>query len=134
VGNSRRANVFDAAVAIYDRAEIVEGSFPATEQHGHNGEMHLIDERSPKVLPDGGRPAPHKNITATSSITSCAQSLVDPAVNEMEGSSPLHFDGGTRLVSENEDRMSKGRLLSPPAGPLAVAPRSTYRTEHVSDS
>jgi hypothetical protein len=34
-------------------------------------------------------------------------------------------------VSKHEDRVVKGRFLSPPAGPLALAPGSTYRAEHV---
>ena len=35
------------------------------------------------------------------------------------------------MVSEYEDRVMKGRFLSPPACPLTVIPRATYRTEHV---
>ena len=49
----------------------------------------------------------------------------------MESCSSLHFDRSMRVVSEHEDRVMKGGLLSPPAGPLAIAPGSTYRPEHV---
>src|ERR1039458_6937977 len=49
----------------------------------------------------------------------------------MEGCSPLHLYRSMRLVSEHEDRVMIGGVLSPPAGPLALVPRSTYRAEHV---
>src|SRR5450631_779261 len=35
------------------------------------------------------------------------------------------------MVSEHEDRVMKGRILSPPAGPIALAPWATYWAEHV---
>ena len=34
-------------------------------------------------------------------------------------------------MSQDEDWMTKGRFLSPPAGPIALVPRATYRAEHV---
>jgi hypothetical protein len=112
-------------------AEILEESLAAAEQHGDDGEMHLVDEPSTKVLPDGGSPAPQQNITVTGSFACCAQSRLDPAIDKMEGGSPLRFDGGTRVVREHEDRVMKRGLCSPPAGPVAVASRPTDRTEHV---
>jgi hypothetical protein len=35
------------------------------------------------------------------------------------------------VVSEHEDWVMKRGILSPPAGPIAFAPRATYRSEHV---
>jgi hypothetical protein len=92
--------------------------------------MHFIDQRSSKVLPDGGRSASDKDILIIGRFGGCAEICFDPAVNEMEGRSPLHFDRSMWLVSEDEDRVTNGGPLSPPTAPLAVAPRSTYRAEH----
>ena len=54
VGNGWRTNVFHAAVVTSNGAEVVEQSFTATEQDRHNRNVHFIDQRSTKVLPDGG--------------------------------------------------------------------------------
>jgi len=123
MGNGRGTHVLDAAVVVCAGAEIVEESFAAAEQHGHSCEVQLVDQRSTKVLPDGGRPAPHKNITAASSFTSCTQGCLDPAVDEMEGGSTLHFDRRVRVVRKYENWMMEGGFLAPPARPLDVDPK-----------
>src|ERR1022692_382349 len=84
-----------------------------------------------KVLPDGGCATSDKNITVTRCSACCAASRFDTAVDEIEGGSSLHLNWRMRVVSEHEDRVMKGGILSPPAGPLALAPRATYWTEHV---
>jgi hypothetical protein len=33
-------------------------SVPATEQHRHDGDVHLIDQARTKILPNGAGPAP----------------------------------------------------------------------------
>jgi hypothetical protein len=43
VSDGWRTHVFDALVVINTRAEILEESFAATEQHGHKCQMHLVD-------------------------------------------------------------------------------------------
>jgi hypothetical protein len=58
VGNGWRANMFDTAVVISTGAEIIEQPFAGTQQDRYNHKMHLIDQRSTKVLPDGGAPPP----------------------------------------------------------------------------
>ena len=45
VGNGWRTNVLRTAVVASTGAEIVEQSFAATQQDGHNRNMHFIDER-----------------------------------------------------------------------------------------
>src|SRR5579883_2095160 len=131
MGNGRGTHVFDAPVVVCAGAEIVEESFAAAEQHWHNCEVHLVDEGSTKVLPDRVRPAPHKNITAASSFTSGTQRCLDPAVDEMEGRSPLHFDRRMRVVRKYKDLVMEGGFFSPPARPLGLTPRAADRTEHV---
>ena len=115
VGNGWRTNVFHTAVVTSTGAEIVEQSFTATEQDRHNRNVHFIDQRSTKVLPDGGCATSHQDITVTGRFEGCSESFFDPAVDEMEGCSPLHFDRSMRLVSEHEDRVTKRRILSPPS-------------------
>jgi hypothetical protein len=123
--------VFDTSVVADAGAEIAEEWFAATQQDWHDHKMHFIDERRTKVLPDRGCTSSDKDILITGRFGGCAEGCFDPTVDEMECRPPLHFDWGTRLVGEHEDRMTKGRLLPPPAGPLALAPRATYRAEHV---
>jgi hypothetical protein len=65
VGNGRRTDVLDAVIVAGARAKIVKESLTAIEQDWYNGEMHFIDERRTKVLPDGGRAAADKNIIVT---------------------------------------------------------------------
>jgi hypothetical protein len=65
VGNSRRTNVLNAVIVAGARAKIVKESLAATEQDRYNCEMHFIDERSTKILPDGGCAAANKNIAVT---------------------------------------------------------------------
>src|ERR1700677_893171 len=44
---------------------------------------------------------------------------------------PLHFERRTRMVGQHEDRVMKGRILSPPRRPPVLAPRATEGAEHV---
>src|SRR5579862_1689819 len=87
VGNGWRANVFDTAVVISTGAEVVEEPFAGTQQDRRNHKMHLIDQRSTKVLPDGGRTASDKDILIPGRFGGCAESCFDPALNEMKGCS-----------------------------------------------
>jgi hypothetical protein len=93
--------------------------------------MQFIDERSPKVLPDRGCATSNENIPIARRIEGCVESFFDPAVDEMEGCSSLHFERRARVVSEHEDWVVKGGIFPPPTGPLARLPRATYRAEHV---
>jgi len=131
VGYGWRTYVFNAPVITSAGAEIVEESFASTEQDRHDRQMQFIDERIAKVLPDGGCAASDEDITFTRCFESCAESCPDPAVDEMEGCSPLHFDWRTWMVSEYEHRVVKRGILSPPAVPIGSAPRATNRSEHV---
>ena len=127
VDNVRRTNVFDAPVVTGVGAEIVEESFAAPQQDGHYRNMHFIDERSAQVLPDGGYATSDKDITVTGRLEGCTEGCFSPTVNEIKGCSTPHFDRSTRFVSEYEHRVMKGGFLSPPTGPVALAP-----TGHVS--
>jgi hypothetical protein len=123
--------MLDTAIVARTRAEIIEESFAATQQDGHHHQMQLIDERGTKVLPDGGRSTSEKDIVVTGGIEGCTEGCFDSTFNEIESCSPLHFDRSMRLVSKHEHRVVEGGNLSPPAGPLALAPRSSDRAEHV---
>ena len=94
VGDGWRTHVFHAAIVVGAMSGIVEESFPATEQHGHDCKMQFINTPRAEVLPNGGRTAPHQNIAAARSFKRCAESYVDPAVDEMEGGSPFLSIGG----------------------------------------
>ncbi len=127
VDKGRRTNVFDTAVVTGAGAEIVEESFAATQQDGHNRNMHFVDERSTQVLPDGGCAASDKHVMVTGRLEGCTESRFNPTVNEIKGCSPLHFDRSTRFVGEHEHRVMKGGV------PLPTSRSSRSRpTGHVS--
>ena len=91
MGHRWRTNVLHATVVISTGAEIAEKSFAATQQDRHDRNVHFVDERSTKVLPDGGRAASYEDVTDTSRFDGRPVSFFDPTVDEIEGRSPLHL-------------------------------------------
>src|SRR5580698_7606206 len=83
VDKGRRTNVFDTAIVTGARATIVEESLAATQQDGHNRNMHLINERSTQVLLDSGCATSDKDITVSGRLECCTEGYFNPAVNEI---------------------------------------------------
>ena len=92
VDKVRRTNVFDAAIVTASWAEIVKEPFAAPQQDRHYRQMHFIDERSTQVLPDGGCATSDKDIAVTGRLKGRTECGFSPAIDEMKGCSPLHFD------------------------------------------
>jgi hypothetical protein len=92
VGNGWRTYVFNAPVTTGTGAEIVEESFASTEQDRHKRQMYFIDWRGTKVLPDGGCATSDEDVSATRCFEGGTESSFDPAVDEIEGCSPLHLN------------------------------------------
>ena len=90
-----RAHVFDALVVIVAVGNmIVEESFATPEQDRHNHQMHLIDERSTQVLPNGGCTASDQYITVARCFEGCVESCFDPTVDEVKRCPPCISIGG----------------------------------------
>ena len=81
--------------------------------------MNLIDERSSKVLPDGGCPASDKNITITRCFEGCAAGDEDPFV-ELHTSNPeriveiLVGPGGVTIKRDRVIAHEQSRHCLPP--------------------
>lgn len=91
VGHGGRTHVFDAVIVGHAGAEIFEELLTASEQDGHNREVHLIDERRTKVLPDGGRTTSDKNIKIARRFSGGAERGFNPGFDKEEGRASLHF-------------------------------------------
>ena len=80
--------MFHTEIVTSTWPEIFEQSLAVTQQDGHNRDVHFIDQRSTKVLPDSGCATTYKDITVIGRFEGCFQSFFDPTVDEMEGCPP----------------------------------------------
>jgi hypothetical protein len=132
VDDGRRCHKFDAAVsttcAIVD---MIKQSFAGAQQDGHDHQVELIDQAGPQVLLDGRHATAKPDITLASGIAGPFQRRPDAIINEVECRSAVHREGWPGMVGEDEHRVVVRRVLAPPASPLAVAPRTADRAEHV---
>ena len=94
VDNGWRTRVFDAAIIARAGTEVVEQSLTATQQNGHDHELQFVDQRSPKVLPDGGRTASDEHIAISRRLQGCAESRLNPTVHERNVVPPFMVIGG----------------------------------------
>src|SRR5207342_3552433 len=93
--------------------------------------VQLIEEARPEELPDRARPAGDQDVLAARGLARLFEGRLDAAVDEVERRAALHRDGRMGVVSEHVRRVVVRLFVSPPAGPLLVAPWSSDRTEHV---
>src|SRR5579859_5705192 len=111
--------------------ETVEEPLAAAEQDRHDYKVHFVDQAGAEVLLNGGRAAAEPHVPAVRGSVCLLQRGLDAIGYEMERRAALHRDRGARIVGEHEDRVMVRRVVSPPALPLVVAPRSADWTEHV---
>ena len=58
----------DAAIAKFQRVDIVEQMFAGAHEDGRKGEMHFIDEPGVKILADGGHAAAEADVLAVGGV------------------------------------------------------------------
>ena len=127
----RCADELDALVAAGRVAEIVEEPLPVAQEDRRDRHVQLIEEARPEELPDRARPAGDQDVFAARGLPRLLERRLDAAVDEVERRAALHRDGRMGVVGEHVRGVVVRRIVSPPAGPLLIAPGSSDRTEHV---
>src|SRR6516165_11489341 len=104
---------------------------PGAEQHGADGEMQLIDQRGPQVLPNCRYAATQANIARARRSARLLQCGVNAFRDKAKHGASRHGQRRARVMRQHEDRSVIGWLVAPPALPAFVGPRTAYRTKHV---
>jgi hypothetical protein len=71
--------------------------------------------------------AAEAHVQSVSGVPGALQRGVDAVGDEMKRGAAGHLNGGTRVMSEHEDRRVIRRVVAPPAFPLVVRPGTAYR-------
>src|SRR5437868_3914023 len=94
-------------------------------------ELQLIQQTGGQALLGDGGAATDRDILVTGGSPGLIDGRLDAVCDERERSAALLGDGVPRVVGEDEDRVVKRRLVTPPAvGPGVVFPRSMAAAEH----
>src|SRR6185437_2906947 len=93
--------------------------------------MELVDESGPQIRADRLNSAANADVPPVGGRLCLPQRRFDAVRDEMEGRPALHLERLPRVLSEDEDRGVVGRVLSPPASPALIRPRSPDRAKHV---
>src|SRR6185437_7075590 len=94
--------------------------------------MELVDEPRLQIRADRLNSAANADIPPVGGRLCLPQRRFDAVRDEMEGRPALHLERLPRVLSEDEDRGVVGRVLSPPASPALIRPRSPDRAKHLS--
>src|SRR5919201_4903063 len=111
-------------------SHVFEQPSAASEQDRDDRDNDLVEQTRCEVLLRDGRPASERHLLLSGCCPRVFERRLDPVRDEVERRSALHLQRLTRMVSEDEDGMVEGRIVSPPALPRLV-PRSRAAAEHV---
>src|SRR5512132_33664 len=128
-GRLDRLNLLEPGLGV---AQVVEQPCAASENHGDDRDEDLVQQTRRQILLRGARTAADRHILVAGRCPGLLECRLDSIRDEVKGGSALHLQRLARVVGENEDRVVEGRVVSPPALPGVVAPRSRPATEHVS--
>src|SRR3954451_5321284 len=113
-------------------AEVVEEASAAPEEQRDDVQLELVEEPRREVLVDDLRAAPEPHVLAARGLLRLLKRPLDPVGDEVESGAPLHLDRLARVMGDDEHVVVVRRVVSPPTGPLAVAPvAAADRPEHV---
>ena len=118
-------------ISIRAVAGLIEVSLTRTEQDRHVGQMHLVYQSGPEVLPDCRRAAGDQDVLITSCLESAVECALDSVGDEVERRAPFLYHGLPRVVGQHEDVVVVRRVVTPPTGPILVGPFAANRSEHV---
>src|SRR5688572_29690262 len=93
--------------------------------------MQLINESLSKILPNRVGPSTNAHVHAVRRLARPAQRFVNASSNEMERRIAFHLDGRTRVMSQDENGPVVRWVVTPPALPVRIGPRTANRSEHV---
>src|SRR5205807_3317141 len=117
--------------ALFELLEPVPQAFSPSEDHGHDRDVHVIDEVGGEKLADGRYSSADADIQAAGGPPDNLERLGGTGVNEGERCSTLHLDRGPGMMREDEHRGMEGRVVAPPARPALVGPRAALGPELV---
>src|ERR1700754_3766774 len=114
------------------RVEVVEEARTATEQHRNDVQLELVQQSRCQVLLSDVAAAPQHDVLAAGGLLCLLERGLDSVGDEVERGPSLHLHRITRVMGEDEHGVVVGRVVTPPARPLLVAPGTTTDgAEHV---
>src|SRR5438876_11828282 len=126
-----RGNVVPALIAELAQVEAGEEVLPGAQEHGRNGEVHLVDEPRAKVLPDRRHATAEPYVLPIGDLRRSRQHSLDAIGDEMKDRAALHDNRFAGMMRQDKNRHVIGWVVSPPSFPALVGPSSTNRAEHV---
>src|SRR5262249_28096760 len=98
-------------------ARVLEQPSAASEQDRDDRDDELVEQTGCEVLLGDGRPATERALLLPGCSPRLFESGLDPVGDEVERRPALQLQRLPRMVSEDEDRVVVGRIVSPPALP-----------------
>src|SRR6187200_60380 len=127
----RAGDAILALVAERRQVEARKQVLAGAEQKRRHGQVHFINQAGLQVLANGSGTAEEANVQATCCGLCTLQRRVDPLRDEVEDIPAFHLQRRPLVMRENENGRVIGWILSPPAAPGLVGPRSADGAEHV---
>src|SRR5512142_667600 len=94
-------------------------------------EVEFVDEAGLQVLPERGDSAPQANVLLARSSLRLGESRLDAVGDEVEHRAAPHGHRGPLMMGEDEDRSVVRWIVTPPAPPGVVRPRTANGAKHV---
>src|SRR6202046_5178752 len=132
MGSFLRRNELSAFVSQSAHVNPLEQPLSPAQQDRRDGEVQLIDETRTKILLDSARSPANAHIHSVGCVARPVKRLANTACDKVECRSAFHLDGRARVMRQDESWNVIGRVLTPPAFPVHVGPRTANRSEHVS--
>jgi len=112
--------------------EVVEEARTAAEEHRDDVQLELVQQSRGQVLPGDMAAAPQHDVLAAGGLLGLLERGLDSVGDEVERGPSRHLHRITRVMGEDEHGVVVGRVVTPPARPLLVAPGAAAdRAEHV---
>jgi hypothetical protein len=131
VADRRGVDDANALVASLLPARVVEETCAIAQKHGHDVDIHLVNQAGLQVLLGQGGAAAQGDVFAPPRVLGPLKRCLDALGDEVEGRAALHFERIAGVMRKDEDGHVEGRILSPPAIPGTVPPRTVVGAKHV---
>src|ERR1700738_3679854 len=116
----RCGNMLCATIAEFNCVQTCKKVLTGTDKGWSNGQVHLVDESSAKVLPNRCDPTAKPNISSIGNLCGAFQRGMNALRGEVKCRAAVHRDCCTRVIRQHEDRHVIWRVLAPPAFPGVV--------------
>ena len=109
--------------------EPVPEPLPPAQNNGHDDYVHVVDQVGGEELSDSGRTPADADIETARGLLGNLQGLSRTRVDEVDVVPPFISIEGPGVVGRDKYRRMERRVVTPPAPPLFVSPRSALRSE-----